>query len=260
MLLRDRVVIVTGVGPGMGRKLALLLADEGAKVAVSARNTGFVAEVVREIEAKGGAAIGVPTDVSDMAQCENLAARTLEAFGRIDGLVNSAYAHNDFLPFEDRDLAVWQANMDVTYFGALRMVKAVLPAMKAQGQGAIVNVSTKSSLKMVPGEGDYGTAKGALNAGTRQLATELGKYGIRVNAARMGWMWGVPVERALEHRAAQRGLTMDEIKANVVSQIPLGRIPTDEECARAVVFLLSDYASAITGAALDVNGGEYMPL
>src|SRR5579859_1610031 len=168
MLLRDRVVIVTGVGPGMGRKLALLLADEGAKVAVAARNAGFVADVVREIEAKGAVAIGVPTDVSDMAQCENLAARTLEAFGRIDGLVNSAYAHNDFLPFEDRDLAVWQANMDVTYFGALRMVKAVLPAMKAQGGGAIVNVSTKSSLKMVVGEGDYGTAKGALNAGTRQ--------------------------------------------------------------------------------------------
>lgn len=260
MLLQDRVVIVTGVGPGMGRKLALLLADEGAKVAVSARNAAFVAEVVREIEAKGGEAIGVPTDVSDMAQCETLAARTLEAFGRIDGLVNSAYAHNEFVPFEDRDLAVWQSNMDVTYFGALRMVKSVLPAMKAQGGGAIVNVSTKSSLKMVPGEGDYGTAKAALNAGTRQLATELGKYGIRVNAARMGWMWGVPVERALEHRAAARGVTMEQIKASVVSQIPLGRIPTDDECARAVVFLLSDYASAITGAALDVNGGEYMPL
>jgi len=260
MLLKDRSVIITGVGPGMGRKLALLAAAEGAKVAVSARSAGFVREVVAEIEAAGGAAIGVPTDVAEMDQCQNLADSALEAFGRIDGLVNSAYAHNEFMSFEDRDLAVWQDNMNVTHFGALRMVKAVLPAMKRRGQGAIVNVSTKSSLKMVAGEGDYGTAKAALNAATRQLATELGKYGIRVNVARMGWMWGVPVEGALKRRAAAQGITMDQIIDKVAAGIPLGRIPTDEECARAVVFLLSDYASAITGAALDVNGGEYMPL
>ena len=260
MLLKDRSVIITGVGPGMGYKLALLVAAEGAKVAVSARSEGFVRQVAAEIEAAGGTAIGVPTDVADMAQCQNLADRALDAFGRIDGLVNSAYAHNEFMPFEDRELEVWQANMDVTHFGALRMVKAVLPAMKRQHQGAIVNVSTKSSLKMVPGEGDYGTAKAAMNAATRQLATELGKYGIRVNVARMGWMWGVPVEGALKRRAAAQGITLDEIIAKVSAGIPIGRIPTDEECARAVVFLLSDYASAITGAALDVNGGEYMPL
>ena len=260
MLLKDRVVIITGVGPGMGRKLALQTAAEGAKVAVSARSQGFVDEVVREIEAAGGSAIGVPTDVAEDADCDRLAARTLEAFGRIDGLVNSAYRHKDFITFEDGDLAEWQANMNVTHFGALRMVRAVLPAMKRQGGGAIVNVSTKSSVKMVAGEGDYGTAKAAMNAATRQLATELGKYGIRVNVARMGWMWGVPVERALERRAAAQGITMDEIKASVAARIPLGRIPTDEECARAVIFLLSDYSSAMTGAALDVNGGEVMPL
>jgi NAD(P)-dependent dehydrogenase (short-subunit alcohol dehydrogenase family) len=260
MLLKDRVVIITGVGPGMGRKLALQTAAEGAKVAVSARSQGFVDEVVQEIEAAGGSAIGVPTDVAEDADCDRLAARTLEAFGRIDGLVNSAYRHKDFITFEDGDLAEWQANMNVTHFGALRMVRAVLPAMKRQGGGAIVNVSTKSSVKMVAGEGDYGTAKAAMNAATRQLATELGKYGIRVNVARMGWMWGVPVERALERRAAAQGITMEQIKASVAARIPLGRIPTDEECARTVIFLLSDYSSAMTGAALDVNGGEVMPL
>ena len=260
MLLKDKTVIITGVGPGMGRKLALLAAGEGAKVAVSARSEGFVRDVVAEIEAGGGGAIGVPTDVAEDAQCDHLAAATSEAFGRIDGLVNSAYRHKDFIAFEDGDLAEWQANMNVTHFGALRMVRAVLPAMKRQGGGAIVNVSTKSSLKAVPGEGDYGTAKAAMNAATRQLATELGKYGIRVNVARMGWMWGAPVEGALKRRAAAQGITMDRIIADVSARIPLGRIPTDEECARSVVFLLSDYASAVTGAALDVNGGEFMPL
>ncbi len=185
---------------------------------------------------------------------------TLEAFGRIDGLVNSAYRHKDFITFEDGDLAEWQANMNVTHFGALRMVRAVLPAMKRQGGGAIVNVSTKSSVRMVAGEGDYGTAKAAMNAATRQLATELGKYGIRVNVARMGWMWGAPVRTPRWNGAPPSGLSMEQIIATVAARIPIGRIPTDEECARAVVFLLSDYSAAMTGAALDVNGGEVMPL
>ena len=260
MLLKDRVVVITGVGPGMGRKLALLCAAEGAKVAVSARSEGFIRDVVGEIEAAGGQAIAVPTDVTKDGDCDRLAAETLKAFGRIDGLVNSAYHLGAFIPFEDGDIAGWQAVMDVTYFGALRMVRAVIPAMKTQGSGNIVNISTRASIFVVPGHGDYATAKAALNAVTRQLAGELGKYGIRVNAARMGWMWGKPVEGALEQRAKARGITPEQAKAEVVARIPIGRIPTDAECAKAVVFLLSDYASAITGVALDVNGGEVMPL
>jgi NAD(P)-dependent dehydrogenase (short-subunit alcohol dehydrogenase family) len=260
MLLKDQAVIITGVGPGMGRKLALLAAREGAKVAVSARSRDFVREVVAEIEAAGGSAIGVPTDVAEDAQCDHLAAATLEAFGRIDGLVNSAYRHKEFVAFENGDLDEWQANMNVTLFGALRMARAVIPAMKRQGGGAIVNIGTKSATKAVIGHGDYGTAKAAMSAATRQLATELGQYGIRVNIARMGWMWGAPVEGALRHRAEAQGITLEQMVANVASGIPLGRIPTDEECAKTVIFLLSDYASAVTGAALDVNGGEFMPL
>lgn len=259
MLLEGRAIIITGVGPGMGSKLALQCARDGALVALSARKTDLIQELAAEIKRKGGRAIAVPTDVADAGQCQRLADATLDAFGRIDGLVNSAYAHNDFVPFEDSTVEIRQANMNVTHFGALRMVRAVLPAMKRQGAGAIVNVSTKSSIKMVVGEGDYGTAKAAMNAATRQLATELGQYGIRVNVARMGWMWGVPVEGAVRRRATERGVSFDAMKADIASRIPLGRIPTDEECARAVIFLLSDYASAVTGAALDVNGGEVMP-
>lgn len=260
MLLKDKVIVITGVGPGMGRKLALLCAKEGARVAVSARSEGFIRDVVGEIAAAGGEAIAVPTDVTKDGDCERLAASTLAAFGRIDGLVNSAYHLGAFIPFEDGDVAAWQEVMNVTYFGALRMVHAVIPAMKAQGSGNIVNISTRASILVVPGHGDYATAKAALNAVTRQLAGELGKYGIRVTAARMGWMWGKPVEGALEQRAKARGVTPEVVKAEVVARIPIGRIPTDEECARAVVFLLSDYSSAITGVALDVNGGEVMPL
>ncbi|HLG85698.1 MAG TPA: SDR family oxidoreductase [Alphaproteobacteria bacterium] len=258
MLLQDKVVIVTGVGPGMGRKLALIAAAEGAKVAVSARTKSFVDGVVEEIQQAGGAAIAVSTDVADMAQCENLARATLDAFGRIDGLVNSARAHGPFITFEDGDLDEWAANMQVTCFGALRMVKAVLPAMKRQGGGAIVNVSTMAALKPMTGEADYATAKGALTTATRQLANELGQYNIRVNCTRMGWMWGAPVQGYVRGQAKALGVPEAEVIAPIAKRIALGVIPPDEECAKSVLFFVSDYSKVVTGASLDVNGGEYM--
>ena len=100
MLLKDKVVIVTGVGPGMGRKLGVLAAAEGAKVALAARSAGFLDEVAGEIRAAGGQCITVTTDVADMAQCQNLADQTVKAFGRIDGLVSSAYKHATYGSFE----------------------------------------------------------------------------------------------------------------------------------------------------------------
>jgi NAD(P)-dependent dehydrogenase (short-subunit alcohol dehydrogenase family) len=258
MLLRDKAVIVTGVGPGMGRKLALIAAAEGAKVAVSARTQDFIDGVVKEIRDKGGEAIAIRTDVGDMSQCENLARTTLDTFGRIDGLVNSARAHGPFISFEDGDLAAWAANMEVTCFGALRMVKAVLPAMKRQGGGAIVNVSTMAALKPMTGEADYATAKGALTTATRQLANELGQYNIRVNCTRMGWMWGAPVQGYVAARAKALGVPEQTVIEPIASRIALGIIPPDEECAKSVLFFVSDYSKMVTGASLDVNGGEYM--
>ena len=258
MLLKDKVVIVTGVGPGMGRKLALIAAAEGARVTVSARTKSFIDGVVEEIRAAGGTAIAVTTDVADMAQCERLSGATLDAFGRIDGLVNSARAHGPFITFEDGNLEEWAANMQVTCFGALRMVKAVLPTMKRQGGGAIVNVSTMAALKPMTGEADYATAKGALATATRQLANELGQYNIRVNCTRMGWMWGAPVQGYVRGQVKALGVSEAEIIAPIAKRIALGVIPPDEECAKSVLFFVSDYSKMVTGASLDVNGGEYM--
>jgi NAD(P)-dependent dehydrogenase (short-subunit alcohol dehydrogenase family) len=232
MLLKDKVVIITGVGAGMGRKLALIAAEEGANVAICARSQDFIEGVAREIEAKGGRAIAVKTDVAEMDQCQRLADATTKAFGRIDGLVNCAYQRASFGSFETDPLEVWVANMNVTCFGALRMVKACLPTMKAQRSGAVVNILTIGAVKPFQGEADYATAKGALGVATRMLAHELGQYNIRVNGVRMGWLWGTKVE---------------------------GWIPPDEECAKSVLFFLSDYSKMATGAVMDVNGGEYMP-
>lgn len=256
MLLENKVVIITGVGPGMGGKLAVLAAREGAKVVLAARSTEFVEGVVKEIRAFDGKAISVRADVSLPADCHRIAAKAIAAFGRIDCLVNSAYRAGKMVSFEDADLNDWKDSFEVTFFGALYMSKAVLPAMKANGGGSIVNVGTMETRKPLLNNGAYNVPKSALQAATRQLAAELGKYQIRVNSAVIGWMWGKSVEEYMTRYAEESGIPLDTIIAERASHFPLGRIPPDEECAKPILVLLSDYCSQVTGAAWDINGGE----
>lgn len=259
MLLKDKVIIITGVGPGMGRAMAKLAAEEGASVVMGARKQAFLDEVKGEIEAAGGQAVAVSTDVSDRAQCDRLVAAGVERFGRIDGLVNSAYAPGENGAFDDADIESWAQVIDVACQGSARMAQAVLPHMKARKQGAIVNVATMQSLKPLPGGSlAYAIAKGALVTASRQLAAEVGQYNIRVNATRMGWLWGDPVRNALKGMADHMGSTVDEIAAGVAQRIPLGVIPPEEECAKSVLMFVSDYTKMVTGAVLDINGGEWM--
>jgi NAD(P)-dependent dehydrogenase (short-subunit alcohol dehydrogenase family) len=255
MLLQDKVVIITGIGPGMGRKLALEAGKVGARLVLAARSKDFVEGVAREI---GDRAVAVSADVSKLEDCDRIAAAAIEHFGRVDGLVNSAYGSAPFVPFEEADLAEWRRAMDVTVFGTLQMVKSVLPHMKEKG-GSIVNVSTMETRKTLPGHGGYVIAKVGLAGVTRQLAVELGKYKSRVNTAVMGWMWGTPVENYVAGMARETGQSIDDFKAGVAANIALGHIPPDQDCAKSILLLLSDYASEVTGASLDVNGGEYMP-
>ena len=257
MLLKDKVVIVTGVGPGMGRELALSAAREGARVALAARSVDFLDSVAAQVRAAGGECIAVPTDVGDDAHCERLAQAALERFGRIDGLVNSAYCTPGFGSFESATVESWQANMNVTCFGALRMAKAVLPAMKQQRGGAIVNITAMAAVQPPAGQADYATAKAALEGATRQLAKEFGGYNIRVNCARMGWLWGAPVRGFLESQAAANGVALEALVAPIAARIALGVIPPEEECAKTALMFLSDYTRMVTGTTLDVNGGEY---
>lgn len=257
MILKGKTVIVTGVGPGMGRKMAVGAAREGANVAMAARSAGFLQEVEAEIAGFGGKCLPVVTDVSKMDDCHNIAAATIKAFGRIDGLVNSAYYHPDWLTFEDCDLDQWARAYDVACMGSLRMVRACLPQMKAQGGGAVVNVTTLATRKPMIGEGGYAIAKAGLGQATRQLAVELGPYGVRVNQAVMGWLWGVPLQGYIDNME-KAGTDRKQLMGEITSRIALKRMLPDEDCAKAIFFLLSDYASEVTGAALEVNGGEWV--
>jgi NAD(P)-dependent dehydrogenase (short-subunit alcohol dehydrogenase family) len=261
MLLRDKVVVVSGVGPGLGQALARIAASEGAKVVLGARNQAFLEQIRDEIEAKGGTAIAAPCDISNPEDCARLAAQAADAFGgHIDGLVNSAYYHGEWSHVENADEADWAKAFDVAALGTLRMTRACLPFMKEKG-GAIVNVSTMASVR--PYGADYGmemgyaTAKGGVNVLTRYMAKDLGRYGIRVNATRMGFIHGAPVQGYIDAQVAA-GRTEADVVSEITQDIPIGIIPPEDDCARSVLMLLSDYARVVTGAALDVNGGHWM--
>ena len=199
MLLQDKVVIVSGIGPGLGQELAVLAAREGAEAVV-------------------------------------LAARTARKLDSVEG-----------------DIAALG-------LGTKALTKACIPAMIAAGGGAIVMIATMVEHKPLATQAGYGSSKSALRSATKHLALELGQHGIRVNSCHMGWMWGPSVEGYFTWQASETGKSQEELIAEVTRNIPLGVIPDDGECAKAAVFLASDYASVITGAALDVNGGEYMPV
>lgn len=258
-MLRDQVVIVSGVGPGLGQELAYGAGRMGARVVLAARTESFLEEVRGKLEAEGVETLAVPTDITKREQCENLVQRTLARFGRVDALINSAYTMGRVVMFEDADIERWQVPFKVNLFGSLQLSQCVIAPMKAQGGGAIVMVGTVAARKPHAKDTAYAASKAALRAAARNLALELGPYRIRVNSAMMGRMWGPAAELQVKQLSEARGVPPAEIVREQTARMALPSIPTDEECAGAVLFLASDYSRAITGATLDVNGGEYMP-
>lgn len=262
MLLQDKVVIVSGIGPGLGIKLALLSAQEGAKaVVLAARSPEKLAAAENTIRAVNAdiELLSVPTDIVDADQCRNLAARAVGAFGRIDVLINSAYYGGKMEPIETADLADWRKTCDTNLIGTMQLTQAVIPAMKENGGGSVVMINTMVAHKPMPYNGGYGASKAALASAASHLALELGEYGIRVNSAFMGWMWGPNVKTYAEGLAKERDCTLEQVKKEIAREMALKIIPEDGDCAKAAIFLASDYACAVTGAALDVNGGAYLP-
>lgn len=260
MLLKDKVVVVSGVGPGMGQSLARIAAKEGAKVVLAARNKDFLDKVASEIVADGGQAVAVACDIGNADQCKALAKAAADAYtGRIDGLVNSAFYHGDWSGVEDANEEDWAKIFDVNALGTLRLTKACIPYLK--NGGAVVNVSTMATVKPYGAdfgmEMGYAVAKGGVNVLTKYMATDLGRHGIRVNTCRMGWIHGDPVEGFIQGEIAQ-GKKREDVVGFITKDIPIGIIPPQDDCARGVLMMISDYAAVITGAALDVNGGHWM--
>ena len=264
MLLKDKIVIVSGIGPGLGVKLAVEAAREGAAgVVCAARSADKLDDAEKRIKEIGAkcAILKQVCDINDRAQCDALVAAAVQKFGRIDALVNSAFFHGDMDYASTAKLDEWLTGPIATnLIGTLKLTQAVIPQMKKQKKGAVVMINTMAARTTPPlGEAGYAASKAALANSAKWLAKELGPDGIRVNTVHMGWMWGAPVQGYMEWQSKESGVPVEKMVAQIASQIPIGRIPPDEECARAALFMISDYASVVTGATLDVNGGHYMP-
>jgi NAD(P)-dependent dehydrogenase (short-subunit alcohol dehydrogenase family) len=264
-MLAGKVALVTGIGPGMGRDIALGLARQGADVALLARSDRNVPEVAAEVEALGRRALPLQGSITSAEDCERVAGELSESFGgRLDILVNSAFHAGEHVSFEEADLSRWRRPVDVNYFGTLQVTQAVLPLLKAAGAEAgdarIVMVNTMSTQMIEARAGSYAGSKAALGAVTKTMARELGGYGIRVNAVHPGYIWGDSVKIYLDWQAAERGdgATWEDVYEDLAAETALGYLPHSSEIAGAVTFFASPLSRCVTGAALPVNAGHWM--
>lgn len=255
-MLAGRAALVSGVGPGLGREVALAFARHGADVAVGGRTRARLEEVAAEIEALGGRALPVVCDVTDPAACAATVESVTARFGHLDVLVNNAFDNGDAKSFVDADLADWRRTMDVNLWGTLALTKAAVPALGRAGDGRVIMVNTMSLQVVKARWGAYVASKGALAAVTKTLATELGPLGIRVNSIHPGYIYGESVEWYLNHRAAKRGLTFEQAYAELAAETSLGYLPHAEEIAGTAVFFASDLSRPITGQMIGVNAGQ----
>jgi NAD(P)-dependent dehydrogenase (short-subunit alcohol dehydrogenase family) len=257
MLLADRVALVSGVGPGLGQAVARACAREGAHVVFAARTAETLEALAAEIRALGREALPVPADVTRPEDCRRLAEAGHARFGRLDVLVNNAFLSAPYDAVEQARMADWRRIFDVNVFGSVQLSQAVIPFMKAQGGGSIVMVNSMSMRVIEPRFGGYAASKGALMVAAQTMAKELGAHGIRVNSVVPGYIWGPALERWFAHLARERGTSPEAIYREIAARTSLGRIPTSEDVAEAVLFFASDLSRAVTGQALDVNGGHH---
>jgi NAD(P)-dependent dehydrogenase (short-subunit alcohol dehydrogenase family) len=256
-LLDGKVTLVSGAGPGLGRDVALACGREGATVVVAARTEDKVQALAAEVEAAGARALGLRLDITDAGQCRAVVERIVEAYGRLDVLVNNAFDDGDRTPFLEADLDRWRRTTEVNLFGTLQLTQACAPQMVAQGDGRIVMVNSMSAVRIRPGWGAYTASKAGLAAVTKVLAAELGEHGVRVNGVHPGYIWGDSVETYFEYLAKKKGITAEEQYREVASETALGYLPHSSEIAEAVVFFASDMSKPITGQALGVNAGQW---
>jgi NAD(P)-dependent dehydrogenase (short-subunit alcohol dehydrogenase family) len=257
-LLEGKIVLVTGVGPGLGRDMVRAIAREGAIAICMARTGSYLERVVTEIEEAGGEAVAATGDVANEADCLKVADLIGSNYGRLDGLVNSAFTAGEIAPLSDGDLQAWRQALEVNLIGALRLVQLTLPYLEKDGGGAIVNINTNSAMRPMKGQGAYGTSKAALEFATRLLAVELGPKNIRANTVYCGPMLGDNLENAMQAWAGRQNRSYADIRATLESRFALGRIPHTSEPAELVVALLSDYCSVVTGAAILASGGSFI--
>ena len=256
MELTGKTVVVCGIGPGLGRSIALRCAHAGADVVLAARTGSRLTELAKEVTALGRTALAVPTDITDDAAAANLRDSTLREFGRVDTLVLNAFRMPPLSDLIGLDLAEVRAAFETNVFAALRLATVFAPALADAG-GSVVVINSSVLRHSRRTFGAYKMTKASLLALAQSLATELGPRGIRVNSVAPGYIWADSLKWYFGYLAEQRGVSAEEVYREVADTIDLRRLPEPDEIADAVVLLASDLARAITGQCLDVNCGEF---
>ena len=250
--LQDKVALITGGTSGIGKATAKLFAREGAQVAITGRRRELGAAVVAEIEQSGGAAIFIEADVTRADDCRRSIEQAIAAFGRINVLFNNAgiVTHGTL---EETSEVDWQYTFDVNVKGTYLMTKAVLPIMRAQGGGVIVNNASDWGIVGGPGYAAYSASKGAVVLMTKTVALEVARDHIRVNAICPG---DTVVERWRIDERHNPSVDFEAELKTMGEDLPIGRVGTVDEIARSVLFLACDDSSFMTGSTLIVDGGN----
>lgn len=246
-----RVAIVTGAGQGIGRVFARALAGAGHAVVLAERNPERGAAVAAEVEAAGGTALAVPTDVAEEASVNAMAGAALARFGRIDVLVNNAaiFSTLEMRPFDRIPVEEWEQVLRVNVTGPFFCARAVLPAMRQGGFGRIVNIASAAVTMGRPNYLHYITSKSALIGMSRSMARELGADGITVNAIMPGATF----------TEVERKTVSPEQRVRIVAQQCIQRPQVPDDLVGALLFLVSDGAAFVTGQAITVDGGATHP-
>ncbi|OBK98517.1 short-chain dehydrogenase [Mycobacterium asiaticum] len=255
-LLDGKVVVISGVGPGLGTTLARRCALEGADLVLAARSVDRLDDVAKQVVDLGRKAVAVRTDITDDDQVQNLVDATQQAYGKADVLINNAFRVPSMKPLAGTTFQHIRDAIELSALGALRLIQGFTPAL-AEAKGSVVNVNSMVIRHSQAKYGAYKMAKSALLSMSQSLATELGEQGIRVNSVAPGYIWGDTLQGYFNHQAGKYGTTAEQIYQATAANSDLKRLPTEDEVASAILFMASDLSSGITGQTLDVNCGEY---
>jgi 3-oxoacyl-[acyl-carrier protein] reductase len=255
--LRGRACVVTGASGGIGRATAVALAREGASVLLVGRRAEVLQEVARSCSEEGGSAEALVLDVTAANAGSQVLEACLERFGRIDVLINSA-GTSAVRSLDELTDEEWQAQWELHVMGPMRLMRAAAPVMAERGWGRIVNVCSSSGKRPSSTNMAYSVTKAAELSLSRAFADQFARRGVLVNSVSPGPvggdLWLAPGGLA-EQQARARGVSREEVLESTAARQPIGRLGTEEEIAAVIVFLCSDAASNVAGAAWSVDGG-----
>lgn len=248
--LQGKVVLITGGSDGLGAATARKLAAEGARVVIGARGADKLQAVAEGINASGGEALAVPTDVTRSSDLERFLAASLERWGRVDALVNNA-GRSAAKPFEQITDADWAEDLNLKFHAAIQLSRIVVPELRKLGGGAIINVLATGGKTPGASSMPSSVSRAAGMALMKAMSRDLGKDNIRVNGVMIGLVESDQWVRA----ASARGQTLEQVYAGLAGQIPLGRVGKAEEFADLIAFLVSARGAFISGTAINFDGG-----